>query len=74
MKKLASLILLAALTLTGCVGMPGLGWHTEPEPLPPPAPKEPPPPPIVLPEQVTQQNTANVLQGLKAELDYDSRK
>lgn len=74
MKTLTTLFL-SALLLTGCVGFPGL--TVDPNALPPTVEQtqqEPTgPPPIVLPEQVTSQNTAYVLQALKAELAYAAR-
>jgi len=78
MKKLASLMLLSALLLTGCVGMPGFTLTTEttfpPTNSPEQAERETPRPPAVLPEQVRPETAGAVLDALKAEVEYDMRK
>lgn len=63
MKRIACLLLGVAVAATGCLGVQNLD---APPPLPAPAP---PPPPPVMPGQVTEANTAEVVQALSDELD-----
>jgi hypothetical protein len=67
MKRLASLLLLVALTGTGCLGTRNLE-----APLPPPPPAEPAPPPV-LPGQVNENNVSQIIEAMNAELDYAAR-
>ena len=63
MKRIACLLLGAAIAGNGCLGV----QHIEVSP-PPAAHVEPPPPPV-LPGQVTEANAPQVLQALSDELD-----
>jgi hypothetical protein len=65
MKRIACLLLGAALAGNGCLGV----QHVEAPPAP--APVAPPPPPV-LPGQVTEGNAAQVLQALTDEIDRAS--
>jgi hypothetical protein len=62
MKRIACLLLVAALAGNGCLGM----QHVE---APPPPPPVAPPPPPVLPGQATEANAPQVIQALSDELD-----
>jgi hypothetical protein len=64
MKRFACLLLVAALSGTGCLGV----QNVEAPPLPPPPPVVPPPPPV-LPGQVTESNAAQVFQALNDEVN-----
>jgi hypothetical protein len=66
MKRVASLLLLAALGGAGCVALPG--WNNTPTPQEA-APA--PPPPAVLPEEVNEGNARDKARALLAEIDDD---
>jgi hypothetical protein len=67
MKRVACLLLLTALTGTGCIALPG--WKD----TAPTAPQGPlPPPPAVLPDEVNDANAHDKARALLAEIDHDT--
>jgi hypothetical protein len=65
MKRIACLLLVVALSGTGCLGV----QNVQAPALPPPPPVSPPPPPV-LAGQVTESNAAQILQALNDEISH----
>jgi hypothetical protein len=74
MKRIGRLILLAALAGSGCMTLPPLWTDAKPEQPDVVETAETTPPPPVLPEQVNEANAREMLNALRAELDYAASK